>query len=139
MNISTENKEVVKSFFRFLEQNDAEGVANLFAEDGIHINPYASGLFPESVRGRTGIKAYWEGPIANFDGMTFPIEQLLSMEDNMVFVKFTRNINLKDGGLYSNDYYATFKLDSEHKISEYVEIFNPIVAARGFGMIDQIS
>ncbi|MCH4886901.1 nuclear transport factor 2 family protein [Acidaminobacter sp. JC074] len=139
MSIKDINKRLVREFFMNLEEGSAEGVANLFAEDGLHINPYASGLFPEGVKGRDAIKKYWEGPIENFDGMTFPIDEIYAMEDEkIVFVKFTGNINLKDGGVYSNDYYSTFKFDDNHEIIEYVEIFNPIVAARGFGLIDQI-
>ena len=62
------------------------------------------------------------------------------MEDpKMVFVKYTGNIQLKNGaGVYSNQYYSTFKFNDEGKIEEYVEIFNPIVAARGFGLLDKI-
>ena len=49
-------------------------------------------------------------------------------------------IKLKNGaGYYENDYYSTFKFDDEGKILEYVEIFNPIVAVRGFGLLEKIS
>ena len=41
-------------------------------------------------------------------------------------------------GFYENNYYSTFTFDEEGKITEYVEIFNPIVAARGFGLLDNI-
>jgi len=140
MNIGEKNKQIVLTFFKHLENGDAKAVASIFAKDAVHINPYASGLFPEGVEGREAIEYYWVGPIANFDGMAFPIDQLYAMEDpSMVFVKFTGNITLKDGaGVYSNNYYATFKFNESNEITEYVEIFNPIVAARGFGMIDQI-
>jgi ketosteroid isomerase-like protein len=62
------------------------------------------------------------------------------MEDpNITFVKYKGKIKLKnDAGWYENDYYSTFKFNEEGKITEYVEIFNPIVAARGFGLIDKI-
>ncbi|GJM61859.1 alpha/beta hydrolase [Persicobacter diffluens] len=62
------------------------------------------------------------------------------MEDPaMVLVKFEGRIKLKgDAGWYKNDYYATFKFNEAGLIEEYVEIFNPIVAAQGFGLIDQI-
>jgi ketosteroid isomerase-like protein len=72
--------------------------------------------------------------------MSFDIEEIYAMEDpTIVFVKFKGDIVLKNNaGVYSNDYYATFRFNEEGKITEYVEIFNPIVAARGFGLIDQI-
>ena len=115
-------------------------VTQLFADDAQHINPYASGLFPEGASGKEAIRDYWTPVFPNFDGMAFTIEQLYAMEDpTMVFVKYTGSIKLKNGGgLYQNDYYSTFTFNAEGLITEYVEIFNPIVAARGFGMMDQI-
>ena len=71
--------------------------------------------------------------------MAFPIEELYAMEEpTMVYVKYHGKIKLKGGGTYENDYYSTFRFNEEGLITEYVEIFNPIVAARGFGLIDQI-
>ena len=138
--IANKNKAQVKAFFKALEEEHLEELVDLFAEDAEHINPYHSGIFPEGAKGKEGIRAYWTPVFPNFDGMTFPIETLYAMEDpNMVFVKYKGNIKLKNGaGTYSNDYYSTFKFDGQGKITEYVEIFNPIVAARGFGLIDNI-
>ncbi len=138
--IAQRNKETVRQFFKALEAEDADRVAALFAEDAKHINPYASGLFPEGANGREGIRSYWAPVFPNFDGMQFPIEELYAMEDpNMVYVNYTGKIKLKEGaGTYENNYYSTFRFNDEGLITEYVEIFNPIVAARGFGLIDNI-
>ncbi|WP_461588648.1 nuclear transport factor 2 family protein [Winogradskyella sp.] len=138
--IAINSKASVKAFFKALEDENADAIANLFAEDAQHINPYHSGLFPEGANGKEAIKSYWAPVFPNFDSMTFPIEELYAMEDpNMVFVKYSGHIKLKNNaGVYSNDYYSTFKFNSEGKITEYVEIFNPIIAARGFGLIDKI-
>lgn len=140
MEIATQNKASVKAFFKALEAENANAVADLFAENAKHINPYHSNLFPKGAEGKEGIKAYWQPVFPNFDGMTFPIEELYAMENpNIVFVKYKGNIKLKNGaGVYSNDYYSTFKFDDNGKIVEYVEIFNPITAARGFGLLDKI-
>lgn len=137
---STQNKNTVKAFFKALEVEDANAVASLFAEDGKHINPYHSGLFPTGAEGRKGIIEYWAPVFPNFDGMTFDLHELYAMEDpNIVFVKYTGNIKLKnDSGVYSNNYYSTFKFNDAGEIVEYVEIFNPIIAARGFGLLDKI-
>lgn len=133
------NKEVVKRFFTCLEEGNAKAVAELFSEEGVHINPYASGLFPEGTSGRRAIETYWQGPIDNFESMRFPLEEVYSMKETaMVFVKFKGHVVLKDQSVYSNDYYATFKFNENHEITEYVEIFNAIVAARGFGLLNQI-
>ena len=138
--IKNRNKASVKAFFKALEDENVEAIVQLFSDDAQHINPYHSGIFPEGAEGKEGIRNYWTPVFPNFDGMTFPIEEIYAMEDpNKVFVKYTGNIKLKDdAGFYRNDYYATFAFDDEGKIKEYVEIFNPIVAARGFGLLDNI-
>lgn len=138
--IATKNKASVKAFFKALEDENVENLVALFDEDAQHINPYASGIFPEGAQGKNGIREYWTPVFPNFDGMRFPIQELHAMEDpQRVYVKFKGSIKLKnDGGYYENDYYSTFKFNEQGLIVEYVEIFNPIVAARGFGLLDQI-
>ena len=138
--IAERNKASVQAFFKALEAENADAVANLFAEDAVHVNPYASGIFPEGAQGKEAIRNYWKPVFPNFDGMEFPIEELYAMEDpSMVYVKYQGRIKLKNAaGYYENDYYSTFKFDEAGLITNYVEIFNPIVAARGFGLIDQI-
>lgn len=138
--IANRNKKTVRAFFSLLEEENIPKFINLFAENGKQINPYASGLFPEGAEGKEALKNYWAPVPGLFDGMRFPIEQLYAMEDpNIVFVKYTGKIKLKnDAGFYENNYYSTFTFNEEGKIIEYVEIFNPIVAARGFRLLDNI-
>lgn len=138
--IANKNKETVKVFFSLLEQENIPDFIDLFAENGKQVNPYASGLFPEGAEGKEALKNYWMPVPSLFDGMKFPIDQLLATEDpSTVFVKYRGKIKLKnDAGFYENSYYSTFTFNDEGKIIEYVEIFNPIVAARGFGLLDQI-
>ena len=140
MTSAQNHKTKVKAFFTALENEDAEAVSLLFAEDGQHVNPYASGIFPEGAKGRINILNYWAPVFPNFDGMTFEIQELLAMENPFkVFVKFEGRIKLKGGaGIYQNQYYATFAFNEEGLITEYIEIFNPIVAARAFGLIHEI-
>ena len=138
--IAESNKNAVRSFFKALENEDVDAVVGLFAEDAVHINPYASGIFPEGAKGKEGVRDYWTPVFPNFDGMEFPIEEIYAMEDpTIVFVKYTGRIKLKDNaGYYENNYYSTFKFNTAGEITEYVEIFNPITAARGFGLLDKI-
>ncbi|MEM9340944.1 MAG: nuclear transport factor 2 family protein [Bacteroidota bacterium] len=140
MHHPNKNKASVRAFFEALESENVEQLVALFAENARQINPYASGLFPEGANGKDAIRDYWTPVFPNFDGMQFPIEEIYLMEDpNIVFVKYKGVIKLKNGaGLYENDYYSTFKFDEKGLITEYVEIFNPIVAARGFGLTDKI-
>lgn len=138
--IAIKNKATARAFFKALEDENVDALVGLFADNAAHINPYHSGIFPEGANGKEGISAYWTAVFPNFDGMTFPIEEMYAMEDpNIVFVKYTGNIKLKnDLGVYSNDYYSTFTFNDDGKIIVYVELFNPIVAARGFGLLDNI-
>jgi len=135
------NKDSVRQFFRLLEEENIPAFIELFAEDGQQINPYASGLFPEGAKGKEALREYWSPVPGNFEGMQFPIQELLATEDpRIIFVRYQGKIKLKgDAGYYENQYYSTFRFDEEGKITEYVEIFNPIVAARGFGLLDHLS
>lgn len=139
--IAEQNKQTVRQFFNAIEAEDAELIASFFADDGVHINPYHSGLFPQGAKGKEAIRAYWAPTFPNFDGMSFPIDELYAMEgDDKVFVHYQGRIVLKGGeGVYENDYYSTFKFNAQGQITEYVEIFNPIVAAKGFGLLGQIA
>lgn len=135
-----QHKHTARQFFQALEKENVEELVSLFAAEGIHKNPYHSGLFPQGAKGKEEIRAYWTPVFPNFDGMEFPIEELYAMEDpHKVFVKFQGIIKLKnEAGYYKNDYYATFSFNEKGEIMEYVEIFNPITAARGFGLLDKI-
>lgn len=139
--IATKNKETVKAFFKALENENAKDVANLFSDDGEQINPYHSNIFPQGAKGKQEIYNYWKPVFPNFSGMTFPIEEIYAMENpNIVFVKYSGNIKLKNNaGVYKNNYYSTFKFNTEGFITEYVEIFNPITAAKAFNLLDKIN
>ena len=134
------NKETVRAFFHHLEQEDIPTFVDLFAENGRQVNPYHSNLFPTGAVGKQELLAYWEPVPTRFDGMSFHINELMAMEDpKVVFTRYRGEIKLQgNGGMYANDYYSTFRFDEAGKIVEYVEIFNPIVAARGFELLDQI-
>ncbi|MEM9291597.1 MAG: nuclear transport factor 2 family protein [Acidobacteriota bacterium] len=138
--LAARNRETVRTFFRHLENEDIDAFLSLFAPDGRQINPYASGLFPDGAEGLDALRAYWESVPANFDGMRFPIDEIHSMEDpHLVFVRYRGEITLKQGaGVYANQYYSTFRFNDAGQITEYVEIFNPLVAARGFGLLHQL-
>ncbi len=137
---SIKNKETAKKFFKALESENVEVLASLFAHNAEQINPYASGIFSGGAVGREEIRNYWAPVFSNFDGMEFPIEEIYAMEDpNIVYVKYKGKIRLKNSArLYENQYYSTFKFNDQGLITEYVEIFNPIVAARGFGLLNKI-
>ena len=138
--IGERNKQSVLNFLMAIENKNVDDIADLFSEDGVHINPYASGIFPEGTKGKDGVRDYWEPVFPNFEKLEFPVDEIYAMEDpTMIFIKFKGKIKLlNDSGYYDNDYYATFKFNEKGEIIEYVEIFNPIVAARGFELLDKI-
>ncbi|MCE3007908.1 MAG: nuclear transport factor 2 family protein [Bacteroidetes bacterium] len=140
MDVATRNKSTARAFLKALENENIDEVVAIFAENGRHINPYASGIFPSGAAGREEIRAYWTPVFPNFDGMSFPIDEIYALEDpSQVYVKFKGRIKLKNqAAYYENDYYAFFRFDENGLITEYVELFNPIVAARGFGLLGQI-
>lgn len=104
------------------------------------MNPYNAGVFPAGADGRQALAEYWTPVPGNFNGMRFPIDELLATEDpNVVFARYRGEIKLKnDAGFYRNNYYSRFRFDDAGKITEYVEIFDPVVASRGFGLLDQL-
>ncbi len=138
--VATRNKATVRAFFKALENEDIAGLIGLFADDGVQRNPYNAGLFPAGARGREELMAYWSPVPGNFDRMRFPIDEVLATEDpSVVFVRYRGDITLKDGaGSYRNNYYSTFRFNPMGEIEEYVEVFDPVVAARGFGLLDQL-
>lgn len=138
--ISEQNKATVREFFNLLEKEDIPAFVNLFAENGRQVNPYHSGIFPTGAEGQAELLAYWEPVPRRFAGMAFHVHELMAMEEpSMIFARYRGEITLQnDAGVYANDYYSTFRFDEAGKIVEYVEIFNPIVAARGFGLLAQI-
>lgn len=138
--IAERNKATVRMFFDLLENENIADFVDLFADNGVQINPYTGGVFPSGAEGKAALLEYWT-PIPNrFDGVRFPVAELLATENpNIVFVQYNGELVLADdAGVYRNGYYSTFRFNSGGKITEYTEIFDPIVAARAFGLLDQI-
>lgn len=136
-----DNINSARAFFQALEEENLAQLADLFAENARQVNPYHSDIFPKGAEGREGIKQYWSAVFPNFDGMRFPIEEIYAMQDSsVVLVKYRGVIQLKNStAVYENDYYSIFKFNALGEIVEHQEIFNPIVAARGFGLVDKIN
>lgn len=140
MDTTTYNQETVKQFLHLLEQENIPAFLDLFAPEGSQINPYASGLFPDTIKGRAALEAFWTPVPGRFDGMRFPIEAIYPMEDpSLVLVKFKGIIQLKNNaGQYNNDYLGLFRFNDQGKIVEYHEYFNPVTVIRAFGLKDKI-
>lgn len=136
MKIATRNKTTVTNFFTALETKNLEKLVSLFADDAQHINPYHSDIFPRGAIGKEEIASYWKPVFPAINSMRFVIEEMYTLESpTSLFVKFKGAIDfLNTTDVYTNQYYATFTFNSRGEILEYVEIFNPIPAAKAFGL-----
>ncbi|MFW9809739.1 MAG: nuclear transport factor 2 family protein [Candidatus Thorarchaeota archaeon] len=135
------NVETVRNFVRFLEQRRFDEFSKLFAENAKWLHPYSSGLFPAELVGQSAILQGIQEAASNFDDIRFPIEEILPLEDpNRVLMKHTGKLKISNGkGFYENDYLALFSFDEGGKITEWIEYYNPIIAAKAFGLMDKIA
>lgn len=135
-----ENIETARDFVRFLEQRRLKEFAELFAENGRWIHPYHSGLFPAETVGPKEIYDGIKTAADNFDEIRFPIDEILPFEDpSRIAMKHRGKLKLKNGnGTYENEYFTLFHFDENGKILEWIEYYNPITAAKAFGLMDKI-
>jgi ketosteroid isomerase-like protein len=135
-----ENIETTRHAIQLFEQFRFGEFSKLFVEDGKWIQPFHSGLFLAETEGRIEIQKSFEGIAVNFDSIQLPIEEILPFEDpSKIAVKHTGHLVMKNGrGVYANDYLSIISFDEHGKILEWIEYYNPIIAARAFGMMDKI-
>jgi len=135
-----ENIKTTRRAIQFFEQLRFDEFTKLFVEDGKWIQPFHSGLFPAETVGRMEIQKAFEGIAVNFHTVQLPIEEILPFEDpNKIAVKHTGDMIMKNGrGTYANDYLSIISFDEEGKILEWIEYYNPIIAAKAFGLTDKI-
>ncbi|MFW9787765.1 MAG: SRPBCC domain-containing protein [Candidatus Thorarchaeota archaeon] len=134
------NVETVRNFVKILEKRRFDEFVELFAEDAKWIHPYSSGLFPAETVGQNEILRAIQKAASNFEEIRFPIEEIIPLENpNRVIMRHTGKLTLLNGkGLYENDYLAIFTFDERGKITEWMEYYNPIIAAKAFGLMDKI-
>ena len=141
MNVTRKrNIEIVRTTFRFLEQRRFTEFSELFAENGKWIHPYHSGLFPAEIVGQKEITNWIKNTAANFDDIQFPIDEIMPFLDpKKVAVKNKGKLKLKNSdNYYENDYLAIFSFDEQGKIVEWTEYYNPVIAAKAFGLMDKL-
>jgi len=133
------NIENALNMLRFLEQRKLKELSELFSENGKWIHPYHSGIFPPETTGPKEIFKGIQTSATNFTEIQFPVDQVLPFLDpNKVAIKHTGRLVMKNGGLYENDYLAIVSFDEQGKILEWAEYYNPIKAAKAFGLMDKI-
>ena len=134
------NIETVRKFINLFEQKKFSEIIELFTTDGEMILPYHSGLFPSKTVGKKNIYDSYINIAKNFDELKFPIEEIMSFEDpNKVAVKLSGKLKFKNkAGSYNNNYLFLFYFNEHGKILELYEYFNPVIAAKAFGLMDKI-
>ncbi|MCG3221825.1 MAG: nuclear transport factor 2 family protein [Candidatus Heimdallarchaeota archaeon] len=134
------NIETVRKFIYLFEQKNFFELSELYTENGKLIYPYHSGLFPPDGVGKKNIYEGWSNLAENFDEVKFPIEEIVPFENpNKVAVKFSGKLKFRNKpSYYENDYLFIFYFDEEGKITESYEYFNPINAAKAFGLMDKL-
>jgi len=137
--VREENIQTSLKLLKFIEERKLKEFSELFSENGKWTHPYHSGLFPAETKGRNEIYKGIQNGALNFTEIHFPVEQVLPFLDpNKVAVKHTGRLVMKNGGVYENDYLAILSFDEQGKILEWAEYYNPIKAAKAFGLMDKI-
>jgi uncharacterized protein len=122
------NEGHVRDFLKLLEAMDFDAWASLWAEDGVHENPYAPPGFPREFVGRARIKSHWSTFPRLYDGMSFPNLVIHPSSDPAVIVaEFDGDIHMKNSDRkYDNQYCTIFSFDQSGLIKHYREYFNPL-------------
>ena len=131
--IAEQNKQTVEKFFSSVEQQKFDMIKEIFAAEAKGFQPFAPDGFPNNLIGSEGFYKEFSGLTTRFSHMKFPRRIYATEDPNYVFMQFTGEMDLIQGGKYENQYLATFRF-KDGKIIEYTEYFNPIVLAKAFGM-----
>ncbi len=133
-------RETALALIKGLENTNAKEIADLFIESGEIYLPYSNGLFEDALVGRKSIEQFYAQVFSNFTQMSF---EIIQVEENVstgfVFLHFKGKISIGGGKYYSNNYYSTFRIQPDGLIKEYVEVFDPVLAARELGLMDKIT
>jgi uncharacterized protein len=120
-------------FFASLEANNIPRFLNVWAENGIQIMPYAPPGFPSRLDGKQAIEKQYSPLPDSFNSMKYYMQSIRTTDDpNVIVVEFKGSISLKSGGRYDNFYVGIFSFNSDGKLSQYTEYFDPFVLLKGF-------
>lgn len=125
--------EGVREFFAALEAMDIPRFLEVWAEDGIQEMPYAPGAFPRRLVGKSALAGQY-GPLPTaFTEMKFVLRRLVTTsEPGVVLAEWDGAIGLKAGGRYDNRYVGIFRFNSDGKLAQFTEYFDPYTLIHGF-------
>ena len=117
--VSDRNQNSVHLYFDALVENDPDKVAELFAEDGLHVNPRDSDLFPGGAYGRDSVWVHWQSLFPKFDGMFFLIHELRATDrEDKIFVRYSARSRLSGNvSWHESQYESTFTFNEAGEIT----------------------
>jgi uncharacterized protein len=130
--------DTAKSFITALSSRDADKALLLLADEAILEMPYplAAGENKYGTRKMWGdpLRQYVRGITARNSQIAFKNEVWRVADDGALILECDGDmIRSKDGARYQNQYIVLFEV-KEGKITLWREYFNPVVAARTFGI-----
>lgn len=127
------NAETVATFLRLLEERNIDDWMELWADEGAQYYPFGTEMFPRHLVGKAAIYDRWKGMPSMFDSLSFPLRETWQDGDTVI-ARFDSACVLTGGREYLNNYLGIFKFDTDGKVREYWEYFDPIIAGTGFGI-----
>ncbi|RZM19542.1 MAG: nuclear transport factor 2 family protein [Pedobacter sp.] len=127
------NKQIIENFFAAIEQQHFEIIKDIFSSQARGFQPFAPIGFPNNLVGIEGFYNEFSGLTTRFKSMKFPRKIYATEDPDYIFMEFTSQTELVQGGTYENQYVATFRFQ-DGKILEYTEYFNPIILAKTFNI-----
>lgn len=129
---------IAKAFISALTNRDAAGAINLLHNDAVLEMPYplATGENKYGTRKMWGepLRIYVNGIVERNSKIAFNNMVWYETNDNTVILECDGNlVRSKDGQNYQNKYIIVFET-TDGEISTWREYFNPVVAARTFGI-----
>ena len=130
--------QVAEAFISALSQRDADGALQLLDEKAVLEMPFplAAGENKYGTRKMWGapLRTYLNGIMQRNSSIAFKNKVWYSSSDGVVFLECDGDmVRSSDGQRYQNSYIVLFKVEKD-KIVLWREYFNPVVAARTFGI-----
>jgi uncharacterized protein len=123
----------VKEFFAALEALDIPRFLNVWAENGVQEMPYAPGVFPKKLVGKSAIDKQYSPLPSAFNSMRFTMRRVVATEEpGVVLAEYDGSIGLKSGGRYDNRYVGVSSFNSQGKLIQLTEYFDPFILIDGF-------
>jgi len=130
------------TFQRLLElllAKDMDGVAELWAEDGVAEFPFATGGAPARVEGREGIRVYLAGYPDRMDITAIPsVTVHRTLDPEVIVVEFTATgRTVRTGEPYRLSYVAVITV-RDGEIVCYRDYWSPLATAQAAGTLPEL-